>query len=106
MAACGSLLTRLPVRAADEVRPADATAKAADVLPAAEKPAEQTPPPPAGGFTGKLIVTVGMSITIDSPLNIQRIYIANGDVAEAVAINPKEVLITGKSPGLTTLMVW
>jgi pilus assembly protein CpaC len=52
------------------------------------------------------MVTVGMSITIDSPLNIQRIYIANGDLAEAVAINPKEVLITGKGAGITTLMVW
>ncbi|SPE39799.1 Type II and III secretion system protein [Candidatus Sulfopaludibacter sp. SbA3] len=112
LAVCGSLLTRLPVRAADEVRPADAvakpadaTAKTVDVAPQ-QKPAEQPPAPPAGGFTGKLIVTVGMSITIDSPLNISRVYVANGDLAEAVGITPKEVLITGKGVGITTLMVW
>jgi pilus assembly protein CpaC len=111
IAACGSLLTRLPAHA-NEVRPAEVTVKTADssvkqpdATRAQEKPAEQAPAP-AGGFTGKLIVTVGMSITIDSPLNISRVYIANGDLAEAVAINPKEVLITGKVPGITTLMVW
>ena len=74
LAVCGSFLTRLPARAADEVRPAEAVAKPADAAPAQEKPAEQPAVPPAGGFTGKLMVTVGKSITIDSPLNIQRIY--------------------------------
>jgi pilus assembly protein CpaC len=111
IAACGSLLTRIPAHA-DEVRPAeaavrpDATVKQPETVPAQEKSAEPAGAQPSGGFTGKLIVTVGMSITIDSPLNIQRVYIANGDLAEAVAINPKEVLITGKVPGITTLMVW
>jgi pilus assembly protein CpaC len=109
---CGSLLTRIPAHAADEVHPAEAVVKTADPVvkhpdsAAQEKPAEQPAPAPTGGFSGKLIVTVGMSITIDSPLNIARVYIANGDLAEAVAINPKEVLITGKGPGVTTLMVW
>lgn len=160
LAACGSFLTRLPVRAADDPRPAEATAKpaAADTRqadpaakPAAEepkpadsaaKPTEDVPPveaaakpaipetptpepapklvepapvqapaaeqasAPQSGLTGNLMVTVGKSITIDSPLNIQRVYYANGDLVEAVAINPKEVLITGKAPGVTTLMVW
>ena len=31
---------------------------------------------------------------------------ANGDLAEAVAIGPKEVLINGKAPGETSLIVW
>jgi pilus assembly protein CpaC len=82
------------------------------ITPAQPKPAEQKPearpagPAPASVIAGKLIVTVGMSITIDSPLNIQRIYIANDTLAEAVAITPKEVLITGKGAGITTLIVW
>lgn len=94
---CGSLLSRIPAHAADEVRPVAGTAVQVS-------PAGQTPAP--SGLAGKLIVTVGMSITIDSPLNIQRVYIANAEVAEAVAVNPKEVLITGKASGVTTLMVW
>ena len=52
------------------------------------------------------MVTVGKSLTIDSPINIQRISYANGDLVEAVAINPKEVLINGKAPGETSLIVW
>jgi pilus assembly protein CpaC len=54
----------------------------------------------------RLNVTVGKSLIIDSPLNIQRISVANGDLVEAVAVNPKEVLINGKAPGETTLIVW
>src|SRR5690242_9849491 len=55
---------------------------------------------------GRLTVTVGKSLIIDSPLNIQRISVANGDLVEAVAVNPKEVLINGKAPGETSLIVW
>jgi pilus assembly protein CpaC len=35
-----------------------------------------------------------------------RISVANGDLVEAVAVNPKEVLINGKAPGETSLIVW
>ena len=81
---------------ADPVPPAAAAANAVEVK-------EQAP---AVAVTDKLMVTVGMSITIDSPLNIQRVYIANDNLAEAVAITPKEVLITGKGAGVTTMIVW
>ena len=54
----------------------------------------------------KLTVTVGKSMVIDSPVNIQRISYANGDLVEAVAISPKEVLINGKSAGETSLIIW
>jgi pilus assembly protein CpaC len=43
---------------------------------------------------------------IDSPVNIQRISVANGDLVEAVAVNPKEVLINGKQAGDTSLIIW
>jgi len=55
---------------------------------------------------GKLTVTVGKSLVIDSPLNIQRLSVADGNLVEAVAIGPKEVLINGKAPGETSLIVW
>jgi pilus assembly protein CpaC len=60
----------------------------------------------APGTDGKLLATVGKSLIIDSPLNIQKIAVANGDLVEAVAINPKEVLINGKAVGETSLIVW
>ena len=52
------------------------------------------------------MVTVGKSLIIDSPMKIQRISVANGDLIEAVAVNPKEVLINGKAAGETSLIMW
>jgi pilus assembly protein CpaC len=72
--------------------------------PAASSTGAQNPPRP--GTDGKLLATVGKSLIIDSPLNIEKISVANGDLVEAVAINPKEVLINGKAPGETSLIVW
>jgi len=70
--------------------------------------AEIAPPTQQESVTGpaKLTVTVGKSLIIDSPLNIQRLSVANGDLVEAVAVNPKEVLLNGKGPGETSLIVW
>ncbi|MFN7997660.1 MAG: pilus assembly protein N-terminal domain-containing protein [Bryobacteraceae bacterium] len=56
--------------------------------------------------TAPLTVTVGKSLVLDNALNIQRLSIANGELAEAVAVNPKEVLINAKMPGETTLVIW
>ncbi len=72
-------------------------------LVAQEAPAPSAPPstPP-----GKLIVTVGKSLIIDSPAKIQRISVANGELVEAVPVNPKEVLINGKGAGETSLIIW
>jgi pilus assembly protein CpaC len=58
------------------------------------------------GAPGKLVVTVGKSLIIDSPMKIQRISVADGGLIEAVAVNPKEVLINGKAAGETSLIIW
>jgi len=68
----------------------------------AQEPPQHVAPP----IDGKLTATVGKSPIIDSPLKIEKISVANGDLVEAVAINPKEVLINGKAPGETSLIVW
>ena len=62
-----------------------------------EKPASQEAKRP--GVDGNLVVTVGMSMIIDSPAAVLKLSIANGDLAEAVAITPKEILINGKAAG-------
>src|SRR5580704_12127365 len=69
-------------------------------------PPQNTPPAKRPGVDGNLIVTVGMSMIIDSPVAVAKISIANGELAEAVAVTPKEVLINGKAPGETSLIVW
>ena len=52
------------------------------------------------------MVTVGKSVSIDSPLIIRRVAIANNNLAETVAIGPREMLLNGKAPGETTLVIW
>jgi pilus assembly protein CpaC len=54
----------------------------------------------------ELFVMVGKSVLIDSPTVIQRVSVANGDIAEALATTPREVLVNGKAPGETSLIVW
>ena len=54
----------------------------------------------------KLTLTVGKALMLDSPVKIKRIAAANSELIESVAIGPKEVLINGKLPGETSLVVW
>ncbi len=54
----------------------------------------------------QLVVTVGKSLSIDSPVTIKRVAIANVNLAETVVIGPKEVLINGLAPGETSLVLW
>jgi pilus assembly protein CpaC len=56
--------------------------------------------------TGHLSLVAGKSVVVDSPLPIERISVGFGDVAEAVAIGPRELLLNGKSPGVTSLIIW
>lgn len=53
-----------------------------------------------------LFVTVGKSLVVESPVVIQRVAVADGELAEAVAVNPREVLVNGKAAGETSLILW
>src|SRR6478672_2348754 len=69
-------------------------------------PSTAAPQETAGLVTKELTVTVGKSLIVDSPVNIQRVSVANADLADAVAITPKELVVNGKAPGETTLIIW
>ncbi len=56
--------------------------------------------------TKDLGVIVGRSIIVDSPAQIVRVAVANPDLVETVAVNPHELLINGKLPGQTTMILW
>ena len=43
---------------------------------------------------------------VDSPVVIQRVSVANPDLAEAIAVTPREVLVNGRAPGETSLIIW
>ena len=54
----------------------------------------------------ELSVTVGKSLIVNSAAAIDRVSVGYGDVAEATPVSPREVLINGKSPGDTSLIIW
>jgi pilus assembly protein CpaC len=53
-----------------------------------------------------LSLTVGKSVVVDSALPIERISVGFGDIAEATPIGPRELIVNGRSPGITSLIVW
>ncbi|HUA63975.1 MAG TPA: pilus assembly protein N-terminal domain-containing protein [Verrucomicrobiae bacterium] len=97
----------VPAAVADgpaEPKPAEPAKPAAPAKPTVQTPDAQQPA--ATPKPENLLVTVGKSLIIDSPLNIERLAIANDALVNAVAINPKEVLVNGVAPGETSLIVW
>ncbi len=68
--------------------------------------AGQNPPLVSATASRDLSVTVGKSVLVDSAQTIERVAVANAELAEAVAVSPHEVLVNGKAPGETSLIVW
>jgi pilus assembly protein CpaC len=71
----------------------------------APNPAE-TPQASTQDSANELFVAVGKSVLIDIAKPVQRIAVGLGDVAEATAISPSEILVNGKTAGDTSLIVW
>ncbi len=53
-----------------------------------------------------LTITVDQSAVVDHGAAIRRVSVANGDIAEAVAVSSTELLVNGKTPGETSLILW
>jgi pilus assembly protein CpaC len=88
---------------------AQAPASAADAVPAVRAVQTASATSLQEGHQGAardLFVTVGKSLVVDSPVNIQRVAVANGELAEALAVNPREVLVNGKAAGETSMIIW
>lgn len=68
----------------------------------AAPPAQQ----PSGTGARSLYVRVGKSLIVDSTVPIDRVAVSNGQVAEAVAVSPREVLVNGRGVGETSMIVW
>src|SRR5205807_7781565 len=51
-----------------------------------------------------LFLSVGKSVIVNSSLPVERVSVGFGDVAEATAMSPHEVLLNGKPPGETSLI--
>jgi pilus assembly protein CpaC len=62
--------------------------------------AQQTPSIP------QVSVTAGRSTIVTTEFDVTRIAITNPDVADAVVVRPREILVDGKSAGTISLIVW
>jgi pilus assembly protein CpaC len=73
-----------------------------------QTPAPQTPAATgvSRDLTNDLSVVVGKSALVDFSKPITRVAIASGDIAEATAVSPNEVMVNGRAPGNTSLIVW
>jgi pilus assembly protein CpaC len=83
---------------AGRAQSAPAQAATAAQPPAAESTYEDS--------TNELSVTVGKSVLVDCAQPIQRVAIGLGDIAEASAISPTEIMVDGKAAGETSLIIW
>lgn len=54
----------------------------------------------------KLELTSGKSKVLDLPVAIKRASLANPDVADTVVLSPTQIYLTGKTTGVTNLMLW
>ena len=78
--------------------------------------APQTPATPGNADTmpsaapqpvyDRVVLTAGRSTVISTDYDITRIAITNPAVADAVVVQPREILIDGKAPGTVSLIVW
>jgi len=73
----------------------------------------QTSPPSAPSdavslqdSTNELYVAVGKTVLVDLAKPVARVTIGLGDVAEAQAISRTEIMVNGKAPGETSLIIW
>jgi pilus assembly protein CpaC len=54
----------------------------------------------------ELSVAVGKTVLVDTALPIKRVALGLGEIAEVHATSPTEVMVSGKAPGETSLIIW
>jgi pilus assembly protein CpaC len=83
-------------------------------LPAQEARSGATQPSPASGAVAaepagapeSLHLLVGRSMVIASDARIRRISLADPSVLDALVMSPQQILVNGKAPGASSLVIW
>ncbi|WP_109486775.1 type II and III secretion system protein family protein [Occallatibacter savannae] len=70
--------------------------------PAGAQPAAAT----SQDSTNDLSLAVGKSVVLDLARPVTRIVVGAGGFAEAQAVSPTQILLNGKAPGETSLIIW
>jgi pilus assembly protein CpaC len=53
-----------------------------------------------------LHLMVGRSLVITSPARVRRISIADPNIADTLIVSPTQIVVNGKAPGATSLVIW
>jgi pilus assembly protein CpaC len=59
-----------------------------------------------GASATKLHLRANQSFLVDSDLDIRRVSIGKPEIADVTVVTPKQLMVTGKAPGDTTLIYW
>jgi pilus assembly protein CpaC len=65
--------------------------------PRAQQPPQSLP---------QVSLTAGRSTIVNTDFDVTRIAVTNPDVADAVVVRPREILVDGKAPGTISLILW
>jgi len=82
------------------------TPPTAPAAPVATPSVSQPVAAPSQDSTNDLSLAVGKSVVLDLARPVTRIVVGLGDFAEAQAVSPTQILLSGKAPGETSLIVW
>ncbi len=80
----------------------EAQAPSAAAAPAPPSSNSQTP----DDGTQTLHIIVGRSVFINTPERLRRIYVSNPVVIESMTPTPRDLLITGKTAGTSSVVLW
>jgi pilus assembly protein CpaC len=75
-------------------------------LKAQSSPSFSQPPASIQDSANDLSVTVGKTVLVDCQWPVARAAINLSEIAEVHATNPKEIMVMGKTPGETSLIIW
>ncbi len=61
---------------------------------------------PSGPSAEALHLLVGRSLVITSQSRIFRVSVADPTIVDALVVSPTQILLSGKSPGVASLVIW
>ena len=70
------------------------------------QPAAPQAPRVAAEVFQKVQLTAGRSTVVPTDFDVTRMAVTNPDVADAVVVQPREILVDGKKAGTISLIVW
>jgi pilus assembly protein CpaC len=67
---------------------------------------EAQAPAPAAPTYERIVLSAGRSTVLTTDFDITRVAVTNPEVADAIVVKPRELLIDGKGAGTVSLIIW